>query len=116
MSGAAGLHATAMIYGESGVLILGPSGSGKSALALALLKPAPELPQGTLVVVLAGEDAKPKLLASSDRSSRYLTIAAIAPIALESDRALELWMLPDHGNPRSLGLVSAVAPMWSFRD
>lgn len=80
------------------------------ALALALLKPAPELPQGTLVVVLAGEDAKPKLLASSDRSSRYLTIAAIAPIALESDRALELWMLPDHGNPRSLGLVSAVAP------
>ncbi len=34
---AACLHATAVIYGESGVLILGPSGSGKSALALALL-------------------------------------------------------------------------------
>jgi HPr kinase/phosphorylase len=32
-----GLHATAVIYGESGILILGPSGSGKSALALALL-------------------------------------------------------------------------------
>jgi HPr kinase/phosphorylase len=32
-----GLHATAVIYGESGVLILGRSGSGKSALALALL-------------------------------------------------------------------------------
>ena len=32
-----GLHATAVVYGESGVLILGPSGSGKSALALALL-------------------------------------------------------------------------------
>ncbi len=31
------LHATAVIHGESGVLILGPSGSGKSALALALL-------------------------------------------------------------------------------
>ncbi|HEX9167688.1 MAG TPA: hypothetical protein VF886_02000 [Roseiarcus sp.] len=42
MSGAAaargaGLHATAVIHGESGVLILGPSGSGKSSLALALL-------------------------------------------------------------------------------
>ena len=42
MTGAApgagvGLHATAVIHGESGVLILGPSGSGKSALALALL-------------------------------------------------------------------------------
>jgi len=31
------LHATAVIYGESGVLIFGPSGSGKSALALALM-------------------------------------------------------------------------------
>ena len=30
-------HATALVYGESGVLIFGPSGSGKSALALALL-------------------------------------------------------------------------------
>jgi HPr kinase/phosphorylase len=35
--GDAGLHATAVIHGESGVLILGPSGSGKSALALALM-------------------------------------------------------------------------------
>ncbi len=31
------MHATAVVHGESGVLILGPSGSGKSALALALL-------------------------------------------------------------------------------
>src|SRR5271157_4627256 len=36
-AGDAGLHATAVIHGESGVLILGPSGSGKSALALALM-------------------------------------------------------------------------------
>ncbi len=34
---ATGVHATAVVYGESGVLILGPTGSGKSALALALL-------------------------------------------------------------------------------
>jgi serine kinase of HPr protein (carbohydrate metabolism regulator) len=33
----AGIHATAVVHGERGVLILGPSGSGKSALALALL-------------------------------------------------------------------------------
>ena len=42
MSGAAlagdrSLHATAVVHGERGVLILGPSGSGKSALALALM-------------------------------------------------------------------------------
>jgi serine kinase of HPr protein (carbohydrate metabolism regulator) len=36
-AGRASLHATAVIHGENGVLILGPSGSGKSALALALM-------------------------------------------------------------------------------
>jgi HPr kinase/phosphorylase len=36
-AGETSLHATAVIHGESGVLILGPSGSGKSALALALM-------------------------------------------------------------------------------
>jgi serine kinase of HPr protein (carbohydrate metabolism regulator) len=37
IAGGSSLHATAVIHGESGVLILGPSGSGKSALALALM-------------------------------------------------------------------------------
>jgi serine kinase of HPr protein (carbohydrate metabolism regulator) len=37
LAGETSLHATAVIHGESGILILGPSGSGKSALALALL-------------------------------------------------------------------------------
>ena len=32
-----GLHATAVVYGESGVVVFGASGAGKSALALALL-------------------------------------------------------------------------------
>lgn len=80
------------------------------ALAVVLLAPGPEQPQGSLVVVLAGQDAKPVLIATTDRNSRYLTVAAIAPIALPGDRALELWLLPEHGNPRSLGLVSALAP------
>ena len=37
LAGETSLHATAVIHGESGVLILGPAGSGKSALALALM-------------------------------------------------------------------------------
>ena len=37
LAGETSLHATAVIHGESGVLIFGPSGSGKSALALALM-------------------------------------------------------------------------------
>ena len=37
MAARTSLHATAVVHGESGILILGPSGSGKSALALALM-------------------------------------------------------------------------------
>ena len=77
------------------------------ALAVAFLRPVAERPEGALVVVLAGADAKPALLAATDRSSRYLTVTAIVPVALAGDRALELWMLPAQGNPRSLGLVLA---------
>ncbi len=80
------------------------------ALAVALFRTASEPAQGSIVIVLAGQDAKPALLASADRSSRYLTLKALAPLAVADDRALELWMLPDQGNPRSLGLVSAAAP------
>lgn len=75
------------------------------AFAVAFFRPTAERPEGTLVVVLAGQDAKPALIAATDRSSRYLTVSAVAPLTVAGDRALELWMLPAQGNPRSLGLV-----------
>ena len=40
MTPRSGLHATAVIYGECGVVILGASGAGKSSLALALISQA----------------------------------------------------------------------------
>jgi anti-sigma-K factor RskA len=77
------------------------------ALATVLLRPAPEPPEGVLVIVLAGTDTKPALVASADRLSRYLSVKPVARVDLAADRALQLWMLPDGGNPRSLGLISA---------
>jgi anti-sigma-K factor RskA len=77
------------------------------ALTAVLLKPAPERAEGALVVVLAGTDAKPALIASVDRSSRILSVKAIARVDVPADRALELWMLPQGANPRSLGLIDA---------
>ena len=77
------------------------------ALALVLLSPPLERPEGALVVVLTGQDAKPALVASADRNRRLLTIKAVAPVALPADRSLQLWALPASGNPRSLGLVPA---------
>lgn len=77
------------------------------ALALVLLSPPLERPEATMVVVLAGPDAKPALVASADRNGRLLTIKAVTPLSLGADRSLQLWALPATGNPRSLGLVPA---------
>ncbi|TMH09007.1 MAG: hypothetical protein E6H67_00160 [Betaproteobacteria bacterium] len=75
------------------------------ALALVVLTPPREAPSETMVAVLAGQDAKPVLVASADRAGRILTVKAIAPLQPGADRALELWALPASGNPRSLGLI-----------
>ena len=76
-------------------------------LMVVLVRPAVERPEQTIVVLLAGPDAKPALVASADLNGRYLTVKAVTPVELAADRALELWALPEGGNPRSLGLVSA---------
>ena len=76
------------------------------ALVLVLFTPPAERPEQTLVVVLAGQDAKPALIASAERGARTLLVKAVTPVELPADRALELWALPALGNPRSLGLIA----------
>jgi len=75
------------------------------ALGVVLLGPPPEGP--SVVVVLAGPDARPALVATVPRNERVMRVKALAPVAIPSDRVLELWMLPSQGNPRSLGLIPA---------
>ncbi|HEY1459971.1 MAG TPA: anti-sigma factor [Casimicrobiaceae bacterium] len=76
------------------------------AMAIVLLSP-PQRADQALVAVLAGQDARPVLIASVDRTGRTLSIKPVAPLQLDPDRALELWALPQGGAPRSLGLISA---------
>jgi anti-sigma-K factor RskA len=76
------------------------------ALILILFSPPGERPEQTMVVVLAGQDARPALIASVDRGARTLVVKAVAPVEVPADRALELWALPAQGNPRSLGLIA----------
>ncbi|MEP7181722.1 MAG: anti-sigma factor [Betaproteobacteria bacterium] len=77
------------------------------ALGVTLLAPRTERPEESIVVVLAGPDAKPALVATADRGGRYLTIKAVLPVALDAGRALELWALPEGRDPLSLGLIPA---------
>ena len=77
------------------------------ALGISLLAPRGERPFESVVVVLAGPDAKPALIATAERGSRFLTVKAVGEVAIARDRSLELWMLPDGRPPQSLGLVPA---------
>jgi anti-sigma-K factor RskA len=76
------------------------------ALGLLLVAPTPERPLQSVVVVLAGPDAKPALVATAERGSRYLTVKAVAA-EVPPGRALELWMLPEGRPPVSMGLIPA---------
>jgi anti-sigma-K factor RskA len=77
------------------------------AVAFGIALFAPPAPEEQVVVVLAGPDATPALIATADRASPYLTVKAVTPPPLPPGRALELWMLPQGQDPRSLGLIPA---------
>jgi anti-sigma-K factor RskA len=71
---------------------------------LATLRPGEPQP---VIVVLAGQDARPALVASAARGSRTLIVKAVATVDVAPDRSLELWALPEGQNPQPLGLVPA---------
>lgn len=80
--------------------------AGLLALGVGNLVTRQEAP-GAIVVVLAGPDAKPALVATASRRERVLRVKAVAPITIAGDRSLELWLLPAQGDPRSMGVVPA---------
>jgi anti-sigma-K factor RskA len=81
------------------------------ALAVLLINPAPVQPP--IVVVLAatgapaGGAAAASFVASITPDGRALVTRPLVNVALQPDRALELWAIPPGGAPRSLGLISA---------
>jgi len=78
-------------------------------LGVLLANPPPQAPP--VVVVLqgteAGGPAVTTFVASVSGDGRALVARPVIPVALPTDRVLELWAVPPQGNPRSLGLVSA---------
>jgi anti-sigma-K factor RskA len=76
-------------------------------LGVAQMLPRGESPAAPIVVVLAGPDAKPALLATLTRGDRTMTVKAVGAAPVPSDKSLELWMLPDGAAPRSLGVIPA---------
>jgi anti-sigma-K factor RskA len=72
-----------------------------------LMSPA-VLPAESLVVVLAGPDARPAMIATAARGEPVLTLKPVADLRPGTGRAFELWALPEGGVPQSLGVLPAV--------
>ena len=79
------------------------------ALAIAQWQRAAAPGTAPLVVVLAGSDAKPALIATAAHGDRYLTVKTIGNAAPAPGRAFELWALPQAGAPQSLGVIPSGA-------
>ncbi|HSV20836.1 MAG TPA: anti-sigma factor [Casimicrobiaceae bacterium] len=58
-----------------------------------------------VVVVLAGADARPAMIATAARGDPVLTMKTVAQAAPGPGRTFQLWALPDGGAPQSLGVI-----------
>ena len=83
-----------------------------AALSLAVLLASPGPVQPPVVVVLtstapAAGGVPASIVASISGDGRALVTRPLVNVALQPDRALELWAIPPGGAPRSLGVISA---------
>jgi anti-sigma-K factor RskA len=86
-----------------------------AAVTLAVLLALPQPSQPPIVVVLSaaggvapeGGVIPASFVASISADGRAMVTKPITNVALQADRALELWAVPPEGAPRSLGLISA---------
>jgi len=60
-----------------------------------------------VVVVLAGSDARPALIATAARTGNVLRVKAIGATAPAPGRQFELWALPPGQPPQSMGVLPA---------
>ncbi|CAN1722692.1 HPr kinase/phosphorylase [Hyphomicrobium sp. 1Nfss2.1] len=115
------LHGTAVALGAAAALILGPSGSGKSDLALRCLAlaPTPLLPQPPVLIAddrvfieRAGDRLRVKAPASiiGQIEVRGLGIIAV-PHRLAADLVLAVELVP----PETVERLPDPAPMWHFQ-
>ncbi|HEV8691192.1 MAG TPA: anti-sigma factor [Ideonella sp.] len=84
-----------------------------AALALGVALTIPKPAQPPVLVVLAPSDAavgaalqNARFVASVSADGRGLVLRPVDALALDPQRALELWAVPGQGAPRSLGLVA----------
>ena len=88
------------------------------ALAVLLSMPGEQAPPIVVVLQATGDAAQAQgsFVASFSSDGRSLVTRPLVPVAVQTDRVLELWAVPPQGAPRSLGLISANGATVIARD
>jgi anti-sigma-K factor RskA len=96
----------------------GVASTAALALALLLSLPMPQAPPIVVVLQGTGDAAQPpgSFVASFSADGRSLVTRPLQPVAVQTDRVLELWAVPPQGAPRSLGLISSSGATVIARD
>ncbi len=83
--------------------------AGLVGLAVLVGRPAPAEPPVVVVLQSTGGDPAVSggVVASFSADGQALVARPLTPVALKTDRVLELWWAPEKGKPRSLGLMRA---------
>lgn len=81
-----------------------------AALVLAVLALTPRPQQPPLVIVMSSSGGAREFVAGLSADGRSLVLKPLGALALSPAQALELWQVPAHGAPRSLGLVQLQGP------
>lgn len=92
------------LAGVLGMAVLVASPGPVNAPVIVVLSAATPPAAGTAGVVPAS------FVASISGDGRAMVTRPLTQVAMQADRALELWALPPSGAPRSLGLIAADAP------
>lgn len=87
-------------------LALGMGAVAAAALiTVGVLPPREGEPGNSYVVVLAGDNLKPVILAEADRRTGAIQVRLLTHQNIDTRHALELWGIPQNGKPRSYGLI-----------
>ena len=86
---------------------LGLASSGLAALlVVALTMRTLDAPVIDYVATLSDDKAQAALLLTADRRHGMLDVRLLNPVAVASDKTLQLWAVPRQGAPRSLGILA----------
>ena len=88
---------------------LGLASSAFAAMLLIVLfvkQPEPGLPTTSYVAMLLDDKSQPNLVVVGDYVHHRLTARILTSQTLAANQSLELWAIPKHGSPKSLGLLA----------